>query len=162
MAKRNLTLILAAFLPMAAFAGTPQDGLEGTSSKPELQRSETPPRADNPQGRRDPDARRDGRPDPEKSKRNRQLWENMPEEERELLRRKAREMHQNAKNRVEEILKQNEAQFTPGQRADFLRRYMEERREIERILRERMQQERERMEAAAIQKIQAEILSAAE
>jgi hypothetical protein len=157
MAKRNLTLILAAFLPITALAGSPQDGRESAASKPALERSEKLSRGDNPQGRRDPDARRDGRTDPEKSKRNRQLWENMPEEERELLRRKAREMHQNAKNRVEEILRQNEVRFSPEQRAEFIRRYMEERREIEQILRERMQQERERMEAAAIQKIQAEI-----
>lgn len=149
-------------MPLAALAGAPQDVGQGTALKSGLERKEKPLRGDNPQVRRDPGARRDGRPDPEKSKRNRQMWENLPEEERELLRRKAREIHQNAKNRVAEILRQSEVQFSPEQRAEFFRRYMEERREIERTLRERMQQERERMEAAAIQKIQAEIQATSE
>ncbi len=122
------------------------------------ERSGSTLRGENAPERRPPDARRDGRPDLEKVKRNRQMWENMSEEERELLRRKAREMKHHAERRVEQILERRGIQLTPGQRERFFQRYVEERREIERVLRERMQQERERMEEAAIQKIQAEIL----
>lgn len=158
MAKRNLTLIAATLMPLLANAQEPQERLQ--SSPPSLAEDETNSKSmhDNPRKQRGTDARPDGRRDREQSKRNRHLWENMSEQEREIFRRKAKELHQNAKFRVEEILQERGIELTPEQRAEFFRRYIEERREIERALRERMQQERERMEAEAIEKIQAEIL----
>lgn len=86
----------------------------------------------------------------------------MSEEERDLLRRKAKEMHREAKMRVEQILKENGAAFTPEQREEFFRRYMQERRRIERTLREKMQKEREVLEMEAVKRIQAEVLATTE
>jgi hypothetical protein len=94
--------------------------------------------------------------DPEKFQRNRKIWENLPEEERALLRRKAREMHERAKERVEEILEKKGLQLDGEDRAKFFRRYFEERRKIENFLRKKMHEERRIMENEAIKKIAAE------
>jgi hypothetical protein len=167
MAKRSLSLIqkthsLSVIAALAILIVAPsafsQDEPDARPVKRAEERSGSTLRGENGPERRPPDARRDGRPDSEKVKRNRQMWENMSEEERELLRRKAREMKHHAERRVEQILERRGIQLTPEQRERFFQRYVEERREIERVLRERMQQEREGMEEAAIQKIQAEIL----
>jgi len=155
MAKRNLSVILALIVGAVCPVLSSAHGA-GEADAPATSGARAERRSD-----KQPEVRRESPREPGRFHENRKVWENLPEEEREVLRRKAREMHQQTRRRVEEILAREGTQLNAAQREEFVKRYFEERREIERTLRQRMQEERERLEARAVQKIQDEILRGA-
>lgn len=82
-------------------------------------------------------------------------WMNLTPEERSALREKEDVRHQRMAEEVEAALQQTGLQLEPGRRAQFAKRYAEERRKLE----ERLRQETEEKRRPAVQQIIARLKS---
>jgi hypothetical protein len=127
-------------------------------------RAQEPPRPDTtPSERRErsDQNKNEGRPlgprrpptEGDRQKQNHQTWEAASDEERQAYRERARALREQSAQHVREILLENGLTLDETQRREFFHAYMKGRRQIERALREQMQQERERQEKALIQEL---------
>jgi len=95
----------------------------------------------------------------EKFRRNFDAWRQLQPEERDNLRKKEREHMEKAKQEMEALISESGLQLTENQRKNLKRRYIDERREMERELRELLQKERDRRLPGLRQKLIEEIKS---
>lgn len=96
-----------------------------------------------------------GRPGPEgeRIRRNREMWRELPEEQKEAMRQRARELHRMVRQEAETALRDSGLQLDEAQTKAFFQRYTQLRRELEKELRRELEEKRRE----GIQRIQQEM-----
>ncbi|HEY5792300.1 MAG TPA: hypothetical protein VIS74_03315 [Chthoniobacterales bacterium] len=78
-------------------------------------------------------------------------WEDLSEAEKDRLRERGKQLFERGRKEVEKAISQLDFELSPDKRREFIKTYMEKRREIERKLREETEPRRQQLIAEAIQ-----------
>jgi hypothetical protein len=91
--------------------------------------------------------------DGERVRRNREVWKELPEEERQAMRERAQEFHRSVRQEAQTALDESGLKLDEATAREFFQRYMHLRRQLEKQLREELNEKRQ----VGIREIQAEM-----